>query len=66
MYLFGVEVNFNALRTEAYSTHSRIPVMVTFTLSCTEEQSLSSSPLEDAMRRDFTVNSLFYKIDSRT
>lgn len=29
-----------------------------------EHQNFSSSPEEDALRRDFTVNSLFYKVDT--
>jgi tRNA nucleotidyltransferase/poly(A) polymerase len=48
----GLEVDFVNLRSETYVEHSRIPV-VEF-----------GSPLEDARRRDLTVNSLFYNIHS--
>eukprot|EP00596_Hydrurales_sp_CCMP1899_P008325 CAMPEP_0119046230 /NCGR_PEP_ID=MMETSP1177-20130426/45243_1 /TAXON_ID=2985 /ORGANISM="Ochromonas sp, Strain CCMP1899" /LENGTH=662 /DNA_ID=CAMNT_0007019101 /DNA_START=210 /DNA_END=2195 /DNA_ORIENTATION=- len=45
-----LSVDFVNLRTETYADDSRIPVM-TF-----------GTPLEDAMRRDLTINSLFYNI----
>lgn len=48
--LFGVEVDFVNLRSEEYSDHSRIPV----TKFGTAEQ--------DALRRDATLNALFYNI----
>lgn len=48
--LFGVEVDFVNLRSEEYSNHSRIPV----TKFGTAE--------EDALRRDATLNALFYNI----
>eukprot|EP00375_Theileria_parva_P000865 XP_763535.1 tRNA nucleotidyltransferase [Theileria parva strain Muguga] len=50
MNLLGFDVDFVNLRTEDYSSNTRIPDMKIGT------------PLEDAMRRDFTVNSLFYNI----
>lgn len=45
-----VEVDFVNLRKEVYEADSRIPRME------------FGTPLEDALRRDFTVNSLFYNI----
>jgi tRNA nucleotidyltransferase (CCA-adding enzyme) len=53
MQLFGMEVDFCNLRKETYAQgHSRVPVIEIGT------------PLEDAMRRDLTINSLFYNIHS--
>lgn len=48
--LFGVEVDFVNLRSEEYSNHSRIPVTKFGTAQ------------EDALRRDATLNALFYNI----
>lgn len=48
----NLEVDFVNLRSETYVEHSRIPI-VEF-----------GSPLEDARRRDLTVNSLFYNIQT--
>ncbi|PHJ16988.1 trna nucleotidyltransferase poly polymerase family protein [Cystoisospora suis] len=45
------QVDFVHLRTESYSAHSRIPEAVEF-----------GSPEEDARRRDFTLNALFYNL----
>ena len=52
MRLFNLELDLNQLRAETYSEQSRIPEIKVGT------------PLEDAQRRDFTVNSLFYNIAS--
>jgi tRNA nucleotidyltransferase (CCA-adding enzyme) len=59
--LFGLSVDFVNLRQEEYassssmvnseSTGSRIPTIVSF-----------GTPLQDALRRDLTINSLFYNI----
>ncbi|QLL34929.1 hypothetical protein HG536_0H03040 [Torulaspora globosa] len=48
--LFGVEVDFVNLRSEEYSDHSRIPV------------TKFGTAREDALRRDATLNALFYNI----
>ncbi|SCU90435.1 LADA_0F04060g1_1 [Lachancea dasiensis] len=48
--LFGIEVDFVNLRSEEYTTESRIPV-VEF-----------GTPKQDALRRDATLNALFYNI----
>ncbi|TIC68173.1 hypothetical protein E3Q01_00984 [Wallemia mellicola] len=53
MKVSGYEVDFVNLRSETYATGSRIPQM-----------SLGT-PLEDALRRDITINSLFYNIHTR-
>lgn len=48
--LYGVPVDFVNLRSEHYSNNSRVP-MVDF-----------GTPLQDAMRRDATLNAIFYNI----
>ncbi|PFH33663.1 tRNA nucleotidyltransferase/poly(A) polymerase family protein [Besnoitia besnoiti] len=48
------QVDFVHLRTEAYSEHSRIPESVDF-----------GTPEEDALRRDFTLNALFYNLHTQ-
>eukprot|EP00618_Florenciella_parvula_P037242 CAMPEP_0119517558 /NCGR_PEP_ID=MMETSP1344-20130328/34414_1 /TAXON_ID=236787 /ORGANISM="Florenciella parvula, Strain CCMP2471" /LENGTH=331 /DNA_ID=CAMNT_0007555159 /DNA_START=26 /DNA_END=1018 /DNA_ORIENTATION=- len=53
MQLRGFSVDFVNLRTEEYTKDSRIPVMDI------------GSPKEDALRRDLTINSLFYNIRTR-
>lgn len=47
------DLDFVHLRTEIYEDHSRNPI-VEF-----------GSPLEDALRRDITINALFYNLHSR-
>ncbi|CAO3646439.1 unnamed protein product [Mucor fragilis] len=51
--LFDQEVDFCNLRTEIYEEGSRIPSQITF-----------GTPTEDAYRRDITINSLFYNVNS--
>ena len=53
MKLLGESIDFVHLRAETYSADSRIPSIEL------------GSPSEDAFRRDFTVNSLFYDIRKR-
>lgn len=48
--VFGLELDFVNLRKEEYVGTSRIPIMS------------FGTPLEDALRRDITVNSLFYNV----
>ncbi|OIR57894.1 MAG: tRNA nucleotidyltransferase/poly(A) polymerase [Amphiamblys sp. WSBS2006] len=50
--LFGRSVDFVGLRKEKYTEHTRIPTV--------EE----ATPLEDALRRDITINALFYNINT--
>lgn len=52
MRVLGVWLDLVNLRTETYSHDSRIPDMAIGT------------PLEDAMRRDLTINALFYNINT--
>eukprot|EP00887_Chlorella_sp_A99_P006656 scaffold3.g6656.t1 len=52
MRLRGHWIDLVNLRSEEYAHHSRIPTM-TF-----------GTPEEDALRRDFTINSLFYNLNT--
>eukprot|EP01107_Rhizomastix_libera_P000073 TRINITY_DN10119_c0_g1_i1.p1 TRINITY_DN10119_c0_g1~~TRINITY_DN10119_c0_g1_i1.p1 ORF type:complete len:433 (+),score=75.41 TRINITY_DN10119_c0_g1_i1:89-1387(+) len=51
--IFGYPIDFCNLRCETYADDSRIP------------QIRIGTPIEDAHRRDLTINSLFYRIDTR-
>ncbi|KIK70401.1 hypothetical protein GYMLUDRAFT_32406 [Collybiopsis luxurians FD-317 M1] len=51
--LFGLELDLVNLRSEEYASNSRIPTEVTF-----------GTPLQDALRRDTTINALFYNVHS--
>ncbi|EER08907.1 conserved hypothetical protein [Perkinsus marinus ATCC 50983] len=48
--VFDISLDVNNLRTETYTLDSRIPVVALGT------------PQEDASRRDFTINALFYNL----
>uniref|UniRef100_A0A0K6S886 Poly A polymerase head domain-containing protein n=1 Tax=Chromera velia CCMP2878 TaxID=1169474 RepID=A0A0K6S886_9ALVE len=50
----GLKIDFLNLRTESYAEHTRIPTAEIGT------------PEEDAKRRDFTFNALFYNINTAT
>ena len=50
--IMGTPIDFVNLRSENYSLHSRIPLISIGT------------PLEDALRRDLTINSLFYNLET--
>jgi tRNA nucleotidyltransferase (CCA-adding enzyme) len=52
MKLHGIEVDFSNLRNETYANDSRIPTTAIGT------------PLEDAYRRDFTMNTLYYNLQT--
>ncbi|KAF3774676.1 CCA tRNA nucleotidyltransferase, partial [Nymphaea thermarum] len=54
MRVFDVWIDFVNLRSETYTEHSRIPAMKFGTAE------------EDAYRRDLTINSLFYNINTDT
>ncbi|KAK1591704.1 hypothetical protein Q3G72_012018 [Acer saccharum] len=54
MMLFGLWIDFVNLRCEEYSENSRIPTMKFGTAK------------EDAYRRDLTINSLFYNINTNS
>ena len=51
MKVHSIDVDFVHLRGEEYSGDSRIPTI-----------QINATPLQDAQRRDFTVNSLFYNL----
>ncbi|CAE6450918.1 unnamed protein product [Rhizoctonia solani] len=53
MNVLGHEVDFVNLRSEMYAEDSRIPEIQIGT------------PLEDALRRDITINALFYNVHTR-
>ncbi|KAF8887799.1 hypothetical protein BD779DRAFT_1672615 [Infundibulicybe gibba] len=52
--VLGLDIDLVNLRSEEYAESSRIPT-VTF-----------GTPLQDALRRDITINSLFYNIHTRS
>ncbi|KAI9178949.1 CCA tRNA nucleotidyltransferase, mitochondrial [Blastocladiella emersonii ATCC 22665] len=49
--VLGYDLDFVNLRSETYQEHSRIPAAVEF-----------GTPLQDAQRRDCTINALFYSV----
>ena len=53
MRIHGMDVDFSNLRHEQYQDDSRIPTTIIGT------------PLEDAYRRDFTMNSLYYNLQTK-
>ncbi|KAI0271652.1 hypothetical protein BC834DRAFT_967099 [Gloeopeniophorella convolvens] len=53
--VLGLDLDFVNLRDEAYAEDSRIPTTVTF-----------GTPLQDALRRDITINSMFYNVHTRS
>ncbi|KAJ3506092.1 hypothetical protein NLJ89_g7066 [Agrocybe chaxingu] len=53
--VFGLSIDLVNLRSEEYTEGSRIPTGVTF-----------GTPLEDALRRDITINALFYNVHRRS
>ncbi|RDX56319.1 hypothetical protein OH76DRAFT_1414683 [Lentinus brumalis] len=52
--ILGIELDFVNLRSEEYAENSRIPTQVAF-----------GTPFQDAVRRDITINALFYNVHSR-
>ncbi|KAI0651437.1 hypothetical protein C8Q79DRAFT_899091 [Trametes meyenii] len=52
--VMDIELDFVNLRSEEYAENSRIPTQVAF-----------GTPLQDAIRRDITINTLFYNVHSR-
>lgn len=55
MKIWGLELDLVNLRAEEYAEDSRIPNQISF-----------GTPLVDALRRDITINSLFYNVHSRS
>lgn len=70
--VLGFDLDFVNLRDEAYAQDSRIPTQVVSLLSyCSTCRILRlfqtfGTPLEDALRRDTTINSLFYNVHTRS
>lgn len=52
--VFGLDIDLVNLRSEEYASDSRIPTGISF-----------GTPLQDALRRDLTINALFYNVHSR-
>jgi len=52
--LHGLDLDINNLRSESYAENSRIP-----------EVRFAQHPSEDALRRDFTVNALYYNLNTK-
>lgn len=52
--ILGVKIEFVPMRTEVYSEESRIPLI-----------RATDNPSEDAKRRDLTINSLYYNLDTK-
>ncbi|KAG5652005.1 hypothetical protein H0H81_006620 [Sphagnurus paluster] len=52
--LLGLDIDLVNLRSEEYADNSRIPSGVAF-----------GTPLQDALRRDITINALFYNVHTR-
>lgn len=68
--IMGLECDFVGLRSETY-TDSRIPNEVVSAGHLSSYQKLSSvqklgTPLEDALRRDLTMNALFYNVSNQS
>ncbi|KIM84665.1 hypothetical protein PILCRDRAFT_818258 [Piloderma croceum F 1598] len=53
--VLDIEMDFVNLRSEEYAGDSRIPTEIAF-----------GTPLQDALRRDLTINTLFYNVHSRS
>ncbi|KAG8864757.1 CCA tRNA nucleotidyltransferase, mitochondrial [Tulasnella sp. 330] len=53
--LMGMGIDFVNLRSEEYAVGSRIPTKVEY-----------GTPLQDALRRDLTINTLFYNVHTRS
>jgi tRNA nucleotidyltransferase (CCA-adding enzyme) len=69
--VLDIELDFVNLRSEEYAADSRIPTQIVstllnqshlFVLTCHQA---FGTPLEDALRRDITINALFYNVHSR-
>lgn len=55
IHIFDQPIDFVNLRAEEYAAGSRIPEKIVF-----------GTPLQDALRRDITINSLFYHLQNNT
>jgi tRNA nucleotidyltransferase (CCA-adding enzyme) len=72
--VLGIELDFVNLRSEEYAAGSRIPTAVVsvpwLEIHCVRIGQFPfqefGTPLQDALRRDITINTLFYNVHSRT
>lgn len=69
MQLYGLSVDFVNLRSESYTTNSLPEGLSTTSLSSTASSASRiptriefGTPLQDALRRDITINALFYNL----
>ena len=72
--VLGVDLDFVNLRSEEYAADSRIPTEVVsvmvihflfYFMLTTLLGKTFGTPLQDALRRDITINALFYNVHSR-
>ncbi|KAG8747639.1 CCA tRNA nucleotidyltransferase, mitochondrial [Ceratobasidium sp. 414] len=67
MRVLGHDVDFVNLRSETYADNSRIPTMVSQYRRSKKVHLIEiGTPLEDALRRDITINALFYNIHTNS
>jgi tRNA nucleotidyltransferase (CCA-adding enzyme) len=70
--VLGLDLDFVNLRDEAYADDSRIPTNVVSYWRNTplfvylKQIKTFGTPLQDALRRDTTINSLFYNVHTRS
>ena len=72
--VLDTELDFVNLRSEEYAGDSRIPTDIVSTYidrtapakSDAEPSQAFGTPLQDALRRDITINALFYNVHSRS
>ena len=72
--IFGLNIDLVNLRSEAYAQSSRIPTEVVSTPCCLKSGRVIyillfpksfGTPCQDALRRDITINALFYNVHTR-
>ena len=71
--VLGIELDFVNLRSEQYAADSRIPTEIVrvsplflIRVYWTYLVQTLGTPLEDALRRDITMNALFYNVHTRS
>lgn len=68
--IFGLHIDLVNLRSEEYAENSRIPTEVVSILPFLKKSTCNNffppksfgTPLQDALRRDITINALFYNV----
>jgi tRNA nucleotidyltransferase (CCA-adding enzyme) len=70
--IFGLELDLVNLRSEEYADNSRIPTAIVGLFAASLQHcwlrfsfQAFGTPLQDALRRDITINALFYNIHTR-